>query len=784
MRSPGGLVATIALLKQHLDDSGLSASQAAILLSHAFGGGRSSSAILTMINNLSTLQKKQGQINSGISKYGSDVVAQRQTAEAQFKLLGSAVETIGIQIGNALIGPVTKFVQYLSSTVVPKVGSLAGGLLKLLGLGPKTPAPGINTGKPQPLTPALSSVIGATHMVHGLTGSSAPGISPVSYTQAVAKQAGGQSSKTGTQIVDSIITAMVKDAGKIGAALITMFGKINWQALGKEAANDLVPFAFSVISNLTGALIDEAIHHPGDVIAVILALFPAGKLLSALGDVFKGIPVLGKLLSAIGGPLEKAGKPIWSLIGKLLKFIFGDLGDRLIGVAKGALDDAWTWLYVKGDDLMNGLLKGVKDFWSGTIVPWLKSIGSKILSPFGKAGSWLLDKGSDAMKGLLSGVEKFWSGTVLPWLKGIGGKVLAPFAKAGTWLFDAGKKIIGGLISGITSKIGDIAKGIGSVVSKIKNFLPFSPAKEGPLSGAGDPYYSGVSIAKKIAAGLTAGAAAVKKAMTGIATTLTALEKEPVSQLQSQIAALTKEQTTGAKQLAGGTSAVTKLKSERAAEEAQIKKLIAAREAEYKADGKASDALRAEQEKQIKSLRDLRSAQESQIKTIDAAIKPLKSDLSKLRTELAKLTKAVAKQAASSSSSSSSDDTSSSDTTAAATPDWSAFDQWMDVTGGDGASSGPGAPWPGNPGPFGGAGLAPPRFPWRLDDAPPRFPGRFDGDPIGSGGQDELIHHVAMLSAKLDQLIGVAKEQPERTAAGLNAAMNGVVSRAVVRGGW
>ena len=65
MRGPSGLVGTIALLKQHLDASGLSASKQAILLSHAFGGGRSCSAILTMINNLDTLRKKQDQINAG-----------------------------------------------------------------------------------------------------------------------------------------------------------------------------------------------------------------------------------------------------------------------------------------------------------------------------------------------------------------------------------------------------------------------------------------------------------------------------------------------------------------------------------------------------------------------------------------------------------------------------------------------------------------------------------------------------------------------------------------------
>jgi len=138
MRSSGGLVATISLLKTKLDESGMSASQQAILLSHAFGGGRSSSAILTMINNLSTLKQKQDQINTGVGKYGDDVAKQRQTVQAQLDLLKSSFETLGIQIGNALLPPLTKFVQFLAQHVtqaVSTVTGIIGKLAKSLGLG-------------------------------------------------------------------------------------------------------------------------------------------------------------------------------------------------------------------------------------------------------------------------------------------------------------------------------------------------------------------------------------------------------------------------------------------------------------------------------------------------------------------------------------------------------------------------------------------------------------------------------------------------------------------------
>ena len=41
-----------------------------------------------------------------------------------------------------------------------------------------------------------------------------------------------------------------------------------------------------------------------------------------------------------------------------------------------------------------------------------------------------------------------------------------------------------------------------------------------------------------------------------------------------------------------------------------------------------------------------------------------------------------------------------------------------------------------------------------------------------------------MLIARADEHLQVAREQPGRTAAGLNAAMNGVVAHAMVKGNW
>jgi TP901 family phage tail tape measure protein len=127
MRSPSGLIGAISLLKQHLDASGLSAAKQSILLSQAFGGGRSSSAILTLLNNLTVLKQKQDQVNSSTGKYGPAVAAQQKTAAAQFAMLRSLAETVGIELANYLVPPLSVFAGLLARNIVPafhEVGQL------------------------------------------------------------------------------------------------------------------------------------------------------------------------------------------------------------------------------------------------------------------------------------------------------------------------------------------------------------------------------------------------------------------------------------------------------------------------------------------------------------------------------------------------------------------------------------------------------------------------------------------------------------------------------------
>lgn len=173
MRGPQGIIGAIQLLKDHLDASGLSASEQAALLSRAFGGGRSNSAILTMLNNLDVLKQKQDQINKSMGAFPDAVKAQQQTLSAQIKIMENNLQDIGIKVGEALIGPVTWFVTFLNSTAVPAITNFFAVVTKALpvqnfgsGLssffkafaGPSTAGAPPRTFSSTPLMPAAASI--------------------------------------------------------------------------------------------------------------------------------------------------------------------------------------------------------------------------------------------------------------------------------------------------------------------------------------------------------------------------------------------------------------------------------------------------------------------------------------------------------------------------------------------------------------------------------------------------------------------------------------------------
>jgi hypothetical protein len=107
--------------------------------------------------------------------------------------------------------------------------------------------------------------------------------------------------------------------------------------------------------------------------------------------------------------------------------------------------------------------------------------------------------------------------------KSIPSKIVSALGDVGHLLYNAGKNIIQGLIDGITSKLDVLRDKMKGVASTVRGFLPFSPAKEGPLSGRGNPYYSGQSIVELLAGGVRSRLPVASSAADALAGTFTGL---------------------------------------------------------------------------------------------------------------------------------------------------------------------------------------------------------------------------------------------------------------------
>jgi len=117
--------------------------------------------------------------------------------------------------------------------------------------------------------------------------------------------------------------------------------------------------------------------------------------------------------------------------------------------------------------------------------------------------------------------------------RGIGGRIQGAVGNLGGLLVGAGKAVIQGLINGMKSMFGSLASAASKVAGIVRDHLPFSPAKKGPLSGKGAPEKSGEAIGRNLAAGLETSTPTAGKAAFGTAEAIEAAFQSIVRDLLS-----------------------------------------------------------------------------------------------------------------------------------------------------------------------------------------------------------------------------------------------------------
>ena len=330
---------------------------------------------------------------------------------------------------------------------------------------------------------------------------------------------------------------MVYDAVRLLMFLFPRFGGLITKVFSKIGPK--IGEAFSKIGPMIGKIFSGIGGKLGGFFSGIW-----GKL----SGFFSGIgPKIGAAFSGAGTWLVNAGSTIWNGLKTGLSTgwqriagVFTGVKDKILG----AFGSAGTWLIEKGSLIWNGFKQGVSTGFSA-VTGLFASIPGRIMSFFGSAGSWLLGKGIAVIQGLANGVRSgiglaisaaasvrnsivgFFAGA-FSWLVSAGfsllnglasgvrgaigmvtgaissvkGSISGFFSGAASWLVASGRALVQGFINGIMSMIGAAGAAAKAVVDKVRGFFPFSPAKEGPLSGKGYTTYSGQALVKDFAKGI------------------------------------------------------------------------------------------------------------------------------------------------------------------------------------------------------------------------------------------------------------------------------------------
>lgn len=80
---------------------------------------------------------------------------------------------------------------------------------------------------------------------------------------------------------------------------------------------------------------------------------------------------------------------------------------------------------------------------------------------------------------------------------------------------NAGANIMRGLVDGILSQLGPAISAANRVVGAIRDFFPSSPAKRGPFSGRGYPFFSGQEVVNSFARGIESRVSTARRAING-----------------------------------------------------------------------------------------------------------------------------------------------------------------------------------------------------------------------------------------------------------------------------
>jgi len=307
----------------------------------------------------------------------------------------------------------------------------------------------------------------------------------------------------GTIYTEQMANAMNQDIGA-GIGLLRQRMHNLAETLGNRLIPILAPM-FAFVLNIVLALQRFAEKHDTLTRVVMVSLAVIAGLAFALGGVATVIGVIGlgypAVVTGIGlitGAFNIATAATWRFTAALLTNPVTGIVVAIVAAAMLA-GKAFLWMYGNVTwykAAVDGLLYGL-GFGLGRMVKWLGQMAGVVAAPFRAVWSIF-----SQLIAALPQIEVAVSTAMVGMLSAF------PTILKGMW--NSGRSIISTLVSGIKSRASGPVDAVKEIFSKVRNLLPFSDAKEGPLSQL---TLSGSRIMSTLGEGIAGGAAGLHRTM-------------------------------------------------------------------------------------------------------------------------------------------------------------------------------------------------------------------------------------------------------------------------------
>jgi TP901 family phage tail tape measure protein len=575
LRKPNGLLVAVDDLKSHLEKSGLSAVQQAAVIQEAFGGGKTSAGIQTLMQESDRLKDKYDELGDSTSRAAAFEDSWNKTNETTAQKVSDLKDrfaafkvTIGEDLsqawGKAAAGTMD-FITGLSAangsitssengwarfgasvrlfsedvkSVIDHIRDFAGEIEKWhtpievvagilsIALIPALLAMGVAAVTSGTETIAIWALLQADAVVSAATTVIAQYAIIAGWIAMGAEALVSAASMAAAWLIAIWPIALVVAAVvAVGVAIFLEWDNIKkwtseaWSATARFVSQGWADITSAVTTGIA-AVVGFFERLPGMIVDALVALpmllvnFYIGAWSLLISAVLDGIAwaiviliqvpyQFQRALDALGGLLERLAIDAWNLFSSATVAAV----EAIVSFVLGLPGRIWNGLLRIGSDLESLATSAWNLFFSST-----KSGGDATVSfatglP-GRIGSALARLGGD----LASWASSAWStagsaftagqASIVSFVSSLPGRIIGAVGDTGRLLYNAGQKVVQGLIDGIGSMFSSLAGKMSDAAGIVKNHLPFSPAKVGPLSGDGNPYYSGQSIVRLLGQGM------------------------------------------------------------------------------------------------------------------------------------------------------------------------------------------------------------------------------------------------------------------------------------------